>query len=219
MKTTHHATSEAPATALSALILLATAASALQPTQMVGGPDRGPDEGRGAVRPAHHPRRHRDRRHRGASHRADGHHHRGQPHRRRGRRRRPPPADRRGPPPRAHHRRQPGRDRTRDRCHRHVRPAWLRGPPPPHRRRPQGARSRVHVQAVDVARDHDRPRRRLRPLRLDDRGEGAQRGERDRGPPHVGLSLHRRGWRGMGPPGRHPGERTRLGALREGNGR
>ncbi|WP_419167954.1 amidohydrolase family protein [Candidatus Palauibacter sp.] len=46
MKTTHHATRSAGA-ALSALILLATAASAMQPTQMVGAPDRGPDEGEG----------------------------------------------------------------------------------------------------------------------------------------------------------------------------
>ena len=46
MKTTARAIRSA-LTALSALILLATAAEALQPTQMAGAPDRGPDEGEG----------------------------------------------------------------------------------------------------------------------------------------------------------------------------
>ncbi len=46
MKTIGHAIRSIPA-ASAALILLATAAAAAQPTQMVGAPDRGPDEGGG----------------------------------------------------------------------------------------------------------------------------------------------------------------------------
>ena len=50
MKTTHRANRRATRgtlTALLTLIILATAAEAMQPTQMVGAPDRGPDEGEG----------------------------------------------------------------------------------------------------------------------------------------------------------------------------
>ena len=46
MKTTDRAI-RSVLTALSALILLATAAAAVQPMQMIGAPDRGPDEGEG----------------------------------------------------------------------------------------------------------------------------------------------------------------------------
>ena len=188
MKTTDRAI-RSVLTAISALILLATARRG----RAADADDRrsrpGPGRGRGTVRPPHHPRRHRDRRHRRAPHagrwtsssRGTGSStssasaSRSGPSTSRGV---PDSRSRATPTPIVHE-----IDATR-----HVRPAGLRVDLHLHTGGVPKAPEAEYTYKLWMSHGITTGRGvAFGPHDVVDPREGAERGERDRGPPHVGL--------------------------------